>query len=53
MKYKSPVYEKTLVETRDIVLASATKLDGGAKLKETNNASADVFVSLFDMLSRD
>ena len=51
MKYRSPVYENDLIEAKDIILASSTKLDGGAQLTETNNTNAQVFTSILDILT--
>ncbi len=50
MEYKMPTYERELVETSDIVLASSTQLEGGAKLTQTNETNANVSASIFDIL---
>lgn len=51
MKYRTPTYEKEIIEANDVILASSTKLDGGAQIAKNGDTSAQVFTSIFDILT--
>ena len=51
MEYKKPRYEWDSVVTNDVMSTSGTKLEGGAQLAENDSTSANIFTSIFDILT--
>ena len=54
MKYTKPLYEIEKITTSDIVLTSsgAVDLGNGASLTQVDSNTANVSVSIFDVLGR-
>ena len=50
MKYTKPTYEKDIVSTSDIILASVVNFGNGATLTQINEATAQVGASALDVL---